>query len=169
MTALEVYAILKKKIETASTGIADIRRDGEYIVFEMADGTEFRIEDETKDIIDVDINDENYIVITYIDGSTTTSDKPIPQQPVMTGATEQTDGTKGLVPAPAKGDLGYLNNRGEWDASVATDISNLKTKVDDLDNVVPTQTIPDGATLTSDGWAATDDTEIADEFAKWED
>lgn len=77
MTALEVYAILKKKIESAATGIVDIYKEDGYIVFVMEDGTKFRIEDSTKDIIDIDIDDENYIIVTYEDGATTKSDNPI--------------------------------------------------------------------------------------------
>lgn len=158
---ITTYAILNRRIKTAATGIADIHRDGEYIVFVMGDGTEYRVEDATKDIIDVAINNDNYIVITYIDGTTTTSDNPIPMPPVMTGATSLLDGESGLVPKPLGGEVGYLNSRGEWD-------SNLTEKVSDLENVVPTDNIPEGSTLTSDGWSVTDDEEVAAEFAQWE-
>lgn len=78
MTAIEVYAVLKRKIEAAATGIVDIRKEDGYIVFEMEDGTEFRIEDSTKDIIDITIDEDNYIVVTYEDDTTTKSDTPIP-------------------------------------------------------------------------------------------
>lgn len=158
---LILYGLLNKRIKTAATGISDIYKDGNEIVFVMADGAEFRVEDVTKDIIDVDIDSNNYIVITYEDGDTTRSDKPIPIPVVMTGATSLTDGTSGLVPAPSKGSVGYLNSRGEWDAT-------LTQTVEDLATVVPTDTIPTGATLTEDGWVVSSDSEIADEFAKWE-
>ena len=87
------YGLLISKIKSAGTGIADItKRDG-YIIFTMDDGREFRIKDDTKDIIDVDIDNENYIVVTYEDGTSTKSDTPIPYPPDMTGATEEEDGT----------------------------------------------------------------------------
>ena len=159
---LITYAILNKKIKTAATGISDIYKDGDEIVFVMADGSEFRIADETKDIIDVDIDDDRYIVITYVDGSTTKSDEPIPYPLTMTGSTQTVDGISGLVPTPTKGDIGYLNNRGEWDKNIAQSVENLE-------NAVPTDDIPDGATLAADGWKITTDEEVADEFAKWED
>ena len=169
MTATEVYAILKKKIEAAATGIVDIRKEDGYIVFEMEDGTEFRIEDSTKDIIDITIDEDNYIVVTYEDDTTTKSDTPIPYPDVMTGATTSKAGTSGLVPAPSKGNVRYLNSHGQWDSTVGTRLSNLEDRVDILSSVVPVQGIPNGATLTADGWAVTDDEEVADEFAKWGD
>ena len=162
MTSNQVYAILKKKIETAATGIADIYKDGDYLVFVMADGSEFRVEDATKDIIGVDIDQNNYIVITYVDGTTTTSDSPIPYPDVMTGATSLLDGAAGLVPAPQSGEVAYLNSRGEWD-------SDITEKIASLDDAVPTDDIPNGATLTADGWSVTNDNEVAAEFAQWED
>lgn len=160
MNATEVYAILKKKIEAAATGIVDIYKEDGYIVFVMDDGTEFRVEDATKDIIDLDIDEDNYIVVTYEDGSTTKSDSPIPQAGEMTGATSSKDGTKGLVPAPTKGDVKYLNSRGQWDDSITKQVAMLSS-------VVPTAGIPTGATLTEDGWVVTNDQEIEDEFEKW--
>lgn len=161
MTALEVYAILKKKIETAATGIADIYKEGDYLIFVMADGSKFRVEDATKDIIGVSIDENNYIVITYVDGTTTTSDDPIPQPNIMQGATSLLDGEAGLVPKPLSGDIGYLNSRGEWDTS-------LTEKVETLEETIPTDDIPEGATLTADGWTITNDNEVSNEFAKWE-
>ena len=161
MTAIQVYAILKHKIETAATGISDIYKDGDYLVFVMADGSEFRVEDATKDIIGVSIDENNYIVITYVDGTTTTSDSPIPYPDVMQGATSLLDGEAGLVPKPLSGDIAYLNSRGEWDSSIAE-------KVESLDEAVPTDNIPEGATLTADGWTITNDNEVSNEFAKWE-
>ena len=151
---------LLKKIQTAASGIVDIKKENGYIVFVMADGTEFRIEDATKDIIDLDINGQNYIVVTYEDGTTTTSDHPLPNAVVMTGATSSTDGTSGYVPVPTSGKVKILNSRGEWD-------STLPDAVASLSSVVPTTEIPEGATLTSEGWSLTDDEEIAEEFAKW--
>lgn len=156
------YALLKKKIETAATGIADIYKDGDELVFVMADGSEFRVEDATKDIIDVAIDQDNYIVITYVDGTTTVSDNPIPYPDVMTGATSLLDGEAGLVPKPLSGDIGYLNSRGEWDSSITE-------KVESLEETVPTDDIPEGATLTADGWSVTTDAEVAAEFAQWEE
>ena len=167
MNAIEVYAILKKKIESAATGIVDIYKEDGYIVFVMDDGTEFRVEDATKDIIDLDIDEDNYIVVTYEDGSTTKSDSPIPQAEEMTGATPSKDGAKGLVPAPSKGDTRYLNSKGEWDDSIVQNINNVSQQVDILSSVVPTAGIPTGATLTEDGWVVTTDEEVEDEFAKW--
>jgi len=157
---LITYGILIKKIKASETGIVDIRKEDGYIVFEMADGTEFRIEDATKDIINIDVNAENYIVVTYEDGSTTTSDHPIPTSVVMTGATSSADGTSGYVPTPTRGKVKYLNSRGEWD-------SDLPDTVASLSSVVPTTEIPEGATLTSEGWSITDDNEVATEFEKW--
>lgn len=163
------YAILKKKIEAAATGIVDIRKEDGYIVFVMQDGTEFRIEDSTKDIIAVDIDEDNYIVVTYEDETTTKSDKPIPYPSEMVGATTSKAGESGLVPAPSKGGIRYLNSHGQWDSTVGTRLSNLEDRVDILSSVVPVQGIPNGATLTSDGWSVTNDEEVADEFAKWGD
>lgn len=162
MNAIEVYAILKKKIESAATGIVDIRKEDGYIIFEMDDGTEFRIEDSTKDIIDITVDANKYIVVTYEDGTSTTSDEPIPYPSQMTGATSSEDGTGGLVPAPTSGDVKYLNSRGVWDDSLPNQVAMLSS-------VVPTSGIPTGATLTEDGWVVTTEEEVAEEFAKWED
>lgn len=167
MNEIQVYALLKHKIEAAATGIVDIYKEDGYIVFVMDDGTEFRVEDATKDIIDLDIDEDNYIVVTYEDDTTTKSDTPIPYPDVMTGATTSKAGTSGLVPAPSKGNVRYLNSHGQWDSTVGTRLSDLEDRVDMLSSVVPVQGIPNGATLTSDGWSVTDDEEVADEFAKW--
>lgn len=153
------YAILKKKIQAAGTGIDDIHKDGSYIVFVMADGTEFRIEDVNKDIISVDIVD-NYIVVTYEDGSTTTSDSPLPQPVLMTGATEEKDGTAGYIPAPPKGGIRYFTSQGGWDDTVGE-------RLTDLEDAVPVDNIPNGSTLTSDGWAVATEEEVAEEFEQW--
>lgn len=169
MDGLIVYALLKKKIESAATGIADIYKEDGYIVFVMADGSEFRIEDSTKDIIDVDIDEDNYIVLTYEDETTTKSDAPIPYPDEMTGATTTEAGTSGLVPAPSKGDTRYLNSKGEWDSTVGKRLSDLEKQVTELSNTVPTVEIPDHSTLTSDGWAVSTDQEIADLFEQWGD
>lgn len=161
------YGLLIRKIKAAGTGIADIRKENGYIVFVMQDGTEFKIEDSTKDIIGVDIDEDNYIVVTYEDGTSTTSDKPIPYPSVMTGATEQENGSAGLVPAPESGEVRYLNSSGVWDDTPRTALEAVSSKVDDIGEVVPTDDIPDGSTLTSGGWAVATDKEIADEFAQW--
>ena len=163
------YALLKKKIESAATGITDIHKEDGYIVFVMADGSEFRIEDSTKDIIDVDIDDERYIVVTYEDQTTTKSDTPIPYPDEMTGATTTEAGTSGLVPVPSKGDIRYLNSKGEWDSTVGTRLGNLEDTVALLSSTVPTAGIPNNATLTEGGWVVADEQEVADEFAQWED
>ena len=167
MDGLIVYALLLKKIKAAGTGIADIRKEDGYIVFVMQDGTEFRIEDSTKDIIAVDIDDNNYIVVTYEDGTTTMSDNPIPYPSVMTGATEQADGESGLVPKPTSGGIRYFNSKGDWDDTPRTALEAVSSKVDDIGEVVPTDDIPNGSTLTSDGWAVATEEEVADEFAQW--
>lgn len=114
-----------------------------------------------KGIIGVSIDENNYIVITYVDGTTTTSDNPIPQPDIMQGATSLLDGEAGLVPKPLSGDIGYLNSRGEWDSSISE-------KVETLEETIPTDDIPEGATLTADGWTITNDNEVSNEFAKWE-
>lgn len=160
---------LLHKIKSAATGIADIKKEGDYIVFVMADGSEFRIEDSTKDIIGVDFDEDNYIVVTYTDGTTTKSDNPLPLPDVMTGATTSKAGKEGLVPKPTKGDVRYLNSQGRWDSTVNERFDDLNDRIDILSSVVPVASIPDGATLTADGWAVTDDQEVADEFALWED
>ena len=174
MDGLIVYALLIKKIKSAGTGIADIKKENGYIVFVMQDGTEFKIEDSTKDIIDVDIDAENYIVVTYEDGTHTKSDNPIPYPSEMTGATEQADGKSGLVPKPTSGDIRYLNSSGEWDDTPRTALEalsgrvrELSEQIDALNETVPTEDIPEGSTLTSDGWAASTNKEVEDEFAKW--
>lgn len=162
-----VYALLKKKIESAATGIVDIYKEDGYIVFVMKDGTEFRIEDSTKDIIDVDIDNERYIVVTYEDQTTTKSDSPIPYPDVMEGATTSKAGKEGLVPKPTKGGIRYLNSQGNWDETPNTRLDSVEEQVVMLSSVVPVAGIPDGATLTADGWAVTTDSEVEDEFAKW--
>ena len=166
---LITYALLIKKIKAAGTGIADIKKEDGYIVFVMQDGTEFKIEDSTKDIIAVDIDEDNYIVVTYEDGTTTKSDKPIPYPSEMVGATTSKAGESGLVPAPSKGGMRYLNSHGQWDSTVGTRLGNLEDAVAMLSSTVPTAGIPDHSTLTSDGWAVSTEQEIADLFAEWED
>ena len=166
---LITYGALVNKIKTASTGIADIKKEDGYIVFVMGDGTEFRIEDSTKDIIAVDIDNENYIVVTYEDETTTKSDNPIPYPSEMVGATTSKVGESGLVPAPSKGSLRYLNSHGQWDSTVETRLGNLEDTVALLSSTVPTAGIPDNATLTEGGWVVADEQEVADEFAQWED
>ena len=166
---LITYALLIKKIKAAGTGIADIKKEGGYIVFVMQDGTEFPIEDSTKDIIAVEIDEDNYIVVTYEDGTKTKSDKPIPYPDVMTGATTSKAGTSGLVPAPSKGNVRYLNSHGQWDSTVGTRLGNLEDTVALLSSTVPTAGIPNNATLTEGGWVVADEQEIADEFEQWED
>ena len=84
MTPIEVYAILRRKIDTSATGVKDIYKDGSDIVFVMGDGSEIRMEDATQDIIDVAIDEDGYIVITYQDGTTTKSDEPIPNPEEIT-------------------------------------------------------------------------------------
>lgn len=172
---LITYAILNHKIKTAATGIEDIYKDGDYIVFVMGDGSKFRIEDTTKDIIDIDFDEENYIIITYVDGTTTKSDNPIPLPNVMEGATDSKAGKEGLVPAPSTGSLRYLNSRGQWDGSITASFQAVNDRLNDTDDridllssVVPVTGIPEGATLTADGWTITNDQEVADEFALWE-
>ena len=174
MDGLIVYALLINKIKSAGTGIAEIKKENGYIVFVMSDGREFKVQDSTKDIIAVDIDEDNYIVVTYEDKTKTKSDKPIPYPSVMTGATEQTDGKSGLVPKPSSGDIRYLNSSGEWDDTPRTALEALSGKarelseqIDTLNDTVPTEDIPEGSTLTSDGWAASTDKEVEDEFAKW--
>lgn len=164
---LITYGSLLRKIKTAATGIADIYKDGDYIVFVMADGSKFRIEDSTKDIIDLDFDEDNYIVVTYTDGTTTKSDNPLPLPDVMTGATEEEDGTKGLVPAPTSGTKRYFNSSGGWDDEPITAVKGVSDRVEKLEDAIPTDDIPEGSTLTADGWAVTTDKEVEDEFAKW--
>ena len=171
---LITYGLLINKIKSAGTGIAEIKKENGYIVFVMSDGREFKVQDSTKDIIAVDIDEDNYIVVTYEDKTTTKSDKPIPYPSVMTGATEEEDGTKGLIPAPLKGSKRYLNSSGGWDdepltalASLSGRVSKLSEQIDALNATVPTKDIPEGSTLTSDGWAASTNEEVENEFAKW--
>lgn len=161
------YGLLISKIKSAGTGIADIKKENGYIVFVMSDGREFRIKDDTKDIIDVDIDNENYIVVTYVDGTSTKSNTPIPYPPDMTGATEEEDGTKGLVPAPTRGTKRYFNSNGEWDDEPITAVKGVSDRVEKIEDAIPTDDIPEGSTLTADGWAVTTESEVTEEFAKW--
>lgn len=168
MNATEVYAILKKKIEAAATGIESIEKDGHDIVFKMSDGREFRIEDDAgRDITDIDIDEDRYIVVTFDNDTTVKSDVPLPLPDIMVGSTDSAAGKAGLVPVPPKGSTGFLNAQGEWDDDIVTKVDDLETEVTTLNEAVPTSEIPEGSTLTSDGWAVTTDSEVADEFAKW--
>lgn len=162
------YALLKKKIDSAATGIESIEKDGHDIVFKMSDGREFRIEDDAgRDITDIDIDEDRYIVVTFDDDTTVKSDVPLPLPDIMVGSTDSAAGKAGLVPVPPKGNTGFLDAQGNWDDSIKTQVADLETNVAILSSVVPTAGIPDGATLTADGWAVTTDSEVADEFAKW--
>ena len=153
---------LLNKIKSAATGIDNIYKEDGYIVFVMEDGREFRVEDEKgKEVTDIDVVN-GYIKITYDDGSTITSLNPIPYPDVMTGATALADGTSGLTPVPIKGDKRYLASDGTWD-------DTLIRQVDKINDAIPTDNIPEGATLTADGWSVTTDEEVANEFEQWED
>lgn len=164
------YALLKKKIDSAATGIESIEKDGHDIVFKMSDGQEFRIEDDAgRDITDIDIDEDRYIVVTFDDDTTVKSDVPLPLPDIMVGSTDSAAGKAGLVPTPPKGNTGFLDAQGNWDDTIKSRISTLENQVVMLSSTVPTSGIPDGATLTADGWAVTSDSEVADEFAKWED
>lgn len=170
MDGLIVYALLKKKIDSAATGIESIEKDGHDIVFKMSDGREFHIEDDAgRDITDIDIDEDRYIVVTFDDDTTVKSDVPLPLPDIMVGSTDSAAGKAGLVPVPPKGNTGFLDAQGNWDDTIKSRISTLENQVVMLSSTVPTSGIPDGATLTADGWAVTSDSEVADEFAKWED
>ena len=87
----------------------------------------------------------------------------------MEGATKSKAGKAGLVPKPSKGDIRYLNSKGEWDDTPVKNYEELSEKIELLSSVVPVTEIPIGATLTQNGWVVTDDQEVSDEFALWED
>lgn len=164
------YALLKKKISSAATGIESIEKDGHDIVFIMADGQEFRIEDDAgRDITDIDIDNDRYIVVTFDDETTVKSNDPLPLPDIMVGSTSSAAGQAGLVPIPPKGNTGFLDAQGNWDDTIKSRVSALENQVAILSSTVPTAGIPDHSTLTSDGWAASTEQEIADLFAQWED
>lgn len=163
MNEIQVYALLNKKIKSAASGISNITKKDGYIIFVMSDGTEFKIEDsEGKQITSIDLDDDNYIVISYDDKTETKSENPIPTYEEFDGATKSKAGTMGLVPRPSKGDTRYLNSKGEWDGTVIS-------RLDALENTVPVEDIPENSTLTSDGWVSATEDEVNKEFAKWED
>ena len=61
------YALLRKQIASAASGISDIRNEGNELVFVLADGREVRVEVPTAGVHGAEVRD-GALVLTLADG-----------------------------------------------------------------------------------------------------
>lgn len=61
------YALLRKQITSAASGISDIRSEGNELVFVLADGREVRVEVPTAGVQGAEVRD-GALVLTLADG-----------------------------------------------------------------------------------------------------
>lgn len=67
MLDIITYALLRKQIATAASGISDVRAEGDELVFVLADGREVRVAIPTTGIRNAEVRDEA-LVLTLADG-----------------------------------------------------------------------------------------------------
>ena len=71
------YALLKKKIESASTGIADAKYENGKLIFILGDGSTLEIPlDISSGVAGAQINENGALVISFSDGTNLTYDAP---------------------------------------------------------------------------------------------
>ena len=67
MLDIITYALLRKQITTAASGISDVRAEGDELVFVLADGHEVRVAIPATEIRDAVVRD-GALVLTLADG-----------------------------------------------------------------------------------------------------
>lgn len=67
MIDLTTYALLRKQIASAASGISDVRAEGDKLVFVLADGREVRVAVPATGIRDAEVRD-GALVLTLADG-----------------------------------------------------------------------------------------------------
>ena len=71
------YALLKKKIESASTGIADAKYENGKLIFILGDGSTLEIPlDISSGVAGAQVNENGALVISFSDGTNLTYDVP---------------------------------------------------------------------------------------------
>lgn len=61
------YALLRKQIASAASGISDVRAEGSDLIFVLSDGREVRVEVPTTGMRDAEVRD-GALVLTLADG-----------------------------------------------------------------------------------------------------
>lgn len=67
MLDIITYALLRKQIATAASGVSDVRAEGDELVFVLADGREVRVVVPATGIRDAHVRDDA-LVLTLVDG-----------------------------------------------------------------------------------------------------
>lgn len=67
MIDLTTYALLRKQIANAASGISDVRAEGEELIFMLADGREVRVAVPATGVRDAHVRD-GALVLTLADG-----------------------------------------------------------------------------------------------------
>ena len=67
MIDLTTYALLRKQITTAASGVSDVRAEGDELVFVLADGREVKVAVPAIGIRDAHVRDDA-LVLTLADG-----------------------------------------------------------------------------------------------------
>lgn len=78
MIDLTTYALLRKQITTAASGISDVRAEGDELVFVLADGHEVRVAIPATEIRDAVVRDD-VLVLTLTDGKEVVVDATLTQ------------------------------------------------------------------------------------------
>lgn len=67
MIDLTTYALLRKQITSAASGVSDVRAEGDELIFVLADGREVRVAVPATGIRNAEVRDEA-LVLTLADG-----------------------------------------------------------------------------------------------------
>ena len=78
MIDLTTYALLRKQITTAASGVSDVRAEGDDLVFVLADGHEVRVAIPATEIRDAVVRDD-VLVLTLADDKEVVVDTTLTQ------------------------------------------------------------------------------------------
>lgn len=105
MIDLTTYALLRKQIATAASGVSDVRAEGDELVFVLADGNEVRVAIPATEIRDAVVRDD-VLVLTLEDGKEVVVDATLTKEGQAADAKVTGEAVRKL-----KSDLGDLHTR----------------------------------------------------------
>lgn len=147
MIDLTTYALLRKQITTAASGVSDVRAEGDELVFVLADGHEVRVAIPATEIRDAVVRDD-VLVLTLEDNKEVVVDATLTQSGQAADAK-----VTGDVVSQLKGDL---SDNANADAETRRNLDYLwklnqgiSYQFETDDSVAYSKTVPSGAKLAS--------------------
>ena len=148
MIDLTTYALLRKQITTAASGISDVRAEGDELVFVLADGNEVRVAIPATEIRDAVVRDD-VLVLTLEDDKEIVVDATLTQSGQAADAKVTGDALSGKLTEPSTG----LEVGKYFRISAIDEAGHAVLEAADLPSA-PVQDVQiDGETIVTDGVA----------------